>query len=312
MKRTTKSILITALCIFCAGALLTVTCLVVSLATKTDLYGDATREYDYSPFQLSFSELFELAGASNGAFSELFLDMQACHVRVEKTDGASRIEFENTDRNNLVFTEDYGILTVSEKQAVNRYGLEVSGQSISFDGFRHLFRYQSIGAAPDICIYLGAADQPTSLRLNATLGAIELTDVALDGGITLSLSYGNVTLDRCTGADGALSVRVSCGSIECRDSSFPASTLQTSCGSVLCLNMKGDVTANSMVGNISYSCAEGEIPTLRATTTLGRVTPSEKSGSQLTLSPLGATCNVLLTTTVGNVNLTNFSIDTIE
>lgn len=138
MKKNTISMLITALILFAAGFLLTVITLIYTSISKIDIYpGQSKTKPEIGSTVKTFGDM---GYAQGDLLRKIELTSLVGSVDVLPTDGESRVEFENTDLNNLDTSFADGVLTVTESQPVGFMGLEVSAEHFGFNGLRQIFR----------------------------------------------------------------------------------------------------------------------------------------------------------------------------
>lgn len=307
MKKSTKSLLLTALIMFCVGVLLTTVCFCVAYSTKVDVFQENEREFNVGSVSYSLEEMLDLSDAfSADTLQHLSLQMQAADLVFCGTDGETHIEFYNVDQNNLHFSFSAGTLNISEEKEMNRFGFQVKDGEVSFDGLRHLFHRPSTTPTPRVIVYWNPANELSTVRLNATVGSVTVEELPKNASLFSALTYGNISASNLNAPDGAVELRTTVGALSLTDSSFSTAALHTSVGSVSVSAGGGALDASTVVGSLSYIC-NANIADCRvnATTTFGTVTDFDRAscGAQYYLASETELLSAKLTATVGNIDL---------
>ena len=277
MNRKTKRLLIGALIVFALGSLITLGSYIFAVASDLDIYGNSDRSYDFASYTLTLADLKSVSNAGDQEIAQLQINTQASNVRVVRTDGISQIEFHRIDQNNLVFDFTSGILSISEPNSVNYYGLTVENGSFSFHGLRHLFHQAGFQTGREIVIRWNPADPLKSLHLNSTVGDVTVEDVEFSGDLTIASTVGHVRVKNSVSPNADLVVRLSVGNIDYADSEFSMAALNTTVGEIRAARIDGSMSAETVVGRISLRSDRPLTSfSIRATTTVGSVHVPEK------------------------------------
>lgn len=311
MKRSTKSTLIAALIVFTLGVLLATVSFVVALSLEVDIYDDEGRNYNFASTHYTLSDLRTQGGLSESqSISELNVDLQVAHVRLQLTDGETQIELHNADLENLSIGYHTGVLTLEETNAVNRFGFAIDQGEISFGGLRHLFHSVSNRPLAEIVILWNPVDEISAFRLGLTCGTISVDGLPDTAALHTSLTFGSVDIRNCTAPEQTATASVTAGSITSENNLFSALACKATCATFSLLHTDCAVNANVAFGRIRcVTSSENANCLLRANTTFGSVflPNGENVGSQYNSPAQNTAYTAQLTLTVGNVFLENSS-----
>ena len=272
MNKKTKRFLVSALIIFAVGSLIALGSYIFAVASDLDIYGNSERTYDFDSFTLTLDELKSQTNTGDQDIVQLQINTQAANVRVLRTDGVSQIEFHRMDRNNLILDFNAGILSVTEPNSVNYYGLTVENGSFSFHGLRHLFHQAGFQTGHQIVVLLNPNDTLSALHLNSTAGNVLVDGVDIAADLTIASTAGNIKVLNSNSPGADLVVRLSAGKIDYRDSTFSIAALNVTAGQIEAERFGGSLSAEAVAGRIRV-CADKDLESysIRAVTSLGNV-----------------------------------------
>lgn len=305
MKHSTKTTLWAALVLFVSGVLLTTVCLIVSVATEADLFGNNSREYNFKTEQYAIHELLSTCGANEtDTITEFSFTLNTADLKIVPTGGESHLELVDINLSDYTFSYSGGTFSLTEAKPVNRFGFYIENNSISFGGLRHLFHKPATKALPQIILHWNKADTLSAVRANLTVGTINAEALPENAGLFISLTYGNTVLQNCRSENRALDVRTTIGDITLEDCAFETAALNTTCGtvSISSANCK-NLQANTVVGTILVN-TEKTPSQIHANTTLGTITlPNGSSVGTSYNRKNDSDSSAHLTVTVGDIHL---------
>ena len=200
MKKTTRSLLISALILFCSGLLLALCTSLYAKIAKIEVLDVEKKARTIETKTITIDDILALSPESNYVkqlsqtkFSRIDLtsfvgDVVLC-VGGENTE----VIFDKANTNNLSYAVVEDTLTVSEVDPVGFMGFYMDRGGVSFKGLRHMFSPgNATNSKKTITIKVPASLALTQVDVYSSIG-----DVTIDGisAFTINVESGNGTID---------------------------------------------------------------------------------------------------------------------
>lgn len=308
MKKNTISMLITALILFAAGFLLTVITLIYTSISKIDIYpGQSKTKPEIGNTVKTFGDM---GYAQGDLLRKIELTSLVGSVDVLPTDGESRVEFENTDLNNLDTSFADGVLTVTESQPVGFMGLEVSAEHFGFNGLRQIFRWSNNAkTSKKITLYLNPNDFSTVLNVTSKVGDVKVRDIDCSEMYIVS-AVGDITVDGCN-LTSALNVKGDKADVFVRDCHYMQAAVNVTIGDVWALVTEHKTNLQTMLGSVTVITRNTKDDyQLRLSTTIGSISPFTFENDKKEFSLYSSSGSSLWCQTVlGSIKLREFDAE---
>lgn len=308
MKKTTKSMLTTALILVAAGLILTVGSFIFCIAGGVDIYGDAERKFDFRTFSLDMPALRAETGAAQKTISGISISAQVGDIEVRPTDGETHFEFYNVDRENLHCSYDTGVLTIAEENEVTYFGLSVNNEGFSFRGLRYLFSANNFSGARRIVLFWNQSEAMPPLYVKTVVGNLKINGIRCSANLTAEVTTGGIVVNNCSSPSGTLRANTSVGTVSVRQNEFALTSLYTTCGSLHAGVLGQKTVLESVLGSATVELLLPEDQyNIRCTTSLGYVYPPDGAsvGSEYTSSLTEGQNSITATAIVGSVRVKN-------
>lgn len=282
MRKTTKSLLLTSLFLFCAGVILTLGSFIFVKITNVDPYGVEHNPKLIEDKDVSLSEILSLSPSSNYVkklslteFTKLDILNFIGEVNICTTTEETYLSLKNVDVNNLAYEIIGDTLSVKEIDPVGFFGLYFSVDGFSFKGLRQIFGSGiTTNSGKVITLYLNENTRLHQITADSKNGNVNLNGVYAES-IQITDTNGNISLqsltcetskitltgDRCSvfvtdSQFSILNTSIKFGGITAKllDGSVQSIVLDTLCGSVDVLTdaptAHYKLTLSTMVGSI--------------------------------------------------------------
>jgi len=184
MKHSTRSMLRTAIILFAAGLILTISCYIYAAANDIDVYGTSSVKAQYVSYREEISEVLSRSPEASKNlyddenypyFTSIEASSQVGNIEIVATEGETYIEYHDVDVNNLHCLITGDTLVIKEMHPVSFMGISVKNDGIAFDGLRQIFnKNSSVDSDRKITIHLNSSIQYDTLTVNANIGDIRI------------------------------------------------------------------------------------------------------------------------------------------
>ena len=214
MKKNTKSMLISALILFCAGLILALGSALFVKIRGIDLYGVPYVSSLRENSELSLSSILAHSPESNfmkklakKEYARVSVDTFAGNVEITSTDGPTKIILEDANTTNLNIQVIGETLTIEEVNSVGFMGIFMDRDGFSFKGLRQLFGSGNSAAFDQkIKIELSKDIPIDQLDVNTKSGNVVLSNLETEL-VNVSVAIGNVNINSLTTSQGKLNVK---------------------------------------------------------------------------------------------------------
>ncbi|MEA4831520.1 MAG: DUF4097 family beta strand repeat-containing protein [Oscillospiraceae bacterium] len=324
MRHSTKSMLKSALVLFCTGLIITTSCYIYAAANGIDVYGSSSLRPIYDSYSETIDEILarspDAAKNANPSdsyppFSAIEVFSQVGDIAIKKTNSASYIEYENVDKNNLKCIIEGDKLSVSEINPVMFMGVSVKKDGIAFDGLRQIFnRKATFNPNRKITLYINEAKPFLSVSVKANIGDIEMDGISAYK-IELNLSYGTAKVHNTTVIPGTnesiIRINGDIASIEFSDNSYPICDISVISGNIHASVSESKSNFETTLGTISVvTSSELSDYTVRMSTNYGDVKiQGKKVTDKNEYNHQGATASsIWIKAGAGNISVSSQSV----
>lgn len=249
MKKTTKSMLISALILVCFGLLLALGSALFVKIKGIDPFGvpEVTKLSENKT--LTLSEILADSPESNymkklskKEYLRVAVTTFAGDVEIRFVSGESYVELVDANTSNLRIEVIGETLTVEEIDSVGIMGIFLDKDGLSFKGLRQLFGHgNSASTNQKIRIYLSDAIAVDQINVSSTVGDLGIYDVKTEK-LNVNKSFGNTTVDTMVG--GRLDLKGSFGNVTVKNLQNVATSVAIRFG-----NIKADINSESGVSS---------------------------------------------------------------
>ncbi len=287
MKKNTRSLLTTALILFCAGFLLTIGSLIYATITKVEVYDVEKKDRVIETRSLTIDDVLKNSPDSNyikqlSSTKYTRIDLTSFTGDVVFSVGGQQTEItlEEANTNNLKYYVEGDALIIKDVDPVGFMGFYIDGSGISFKGLRHIFRPgNAFNSDKTITVKI-----PEGLTLDLIDVRSSVGDITLDGvsasSINVDSGKGLVTLKNLSNPNAKISVKGNFSDIEMEENLYFNCSATTHFGSIsasLVEDAKASTILDLWYGNIDL---ETVLPTslykLSITTANGYVKHNEE------------------------------------
>ncbi len=241
MKKTSKSLLITALILFCAGLLLALGSALFVKIKGIDAFGTTYHAPNIETKNQSINEV--LASSPNAnyvkklspkAFTRIFLSTFAGNLEICR-DTETYVELINADTNNLTVEIIGDTFTVKEINPTSFMGIFIDENGFSFKGLRHAFgKNNSLNANKRIILHIAEDLFPEQIHVVSQYGDISFWGISANE-ISVESKTGSVFFGDLKNQSTKLSVKGNLTDITVQNCIYGSCTLNTKIGSIFCL-----------------------------------------------------------------------------
>ncbi len=271
MKKTTNSMLISALILFCTGLLLTLITAIYTTAAGVDIFSGTGSS---NPNVRDYSKTFaDMGYTQNDTIKKIDFSFLVGDVEVLSTQEESRVEFYQTDINNIVCKFENDTITIKETNSVGFMGFEINEKGVGFNGLRQLFR--SVGNASmerKVVLYLNPQDFNGVLNVNCVVGNILCRDLTCSELYTKSTAA-NVTVLNSR-VNTALNVQGMIGDVFIRENEFLQCRVNVTNGKIYAYVDENKCNFETTLGDIFILTEQSSTDyQLRLSNTTGAIRP---------------------------------------
>ena len=305
MKKTTISMLITALILFCSGLLLTLGTLIYTTAASVDIYpGQSMEPSNFRDFTKSFADL---GYTRENPVKRIEISTLVGDVQVIPTNGESKAEFKDADINNITCKMEGSTLVVRENNAVGFMGVQVSNQGFSFNGLRQIF-HSAGNASPShkLILHLNPLEFNGVLTIKNAVGTISVQNIAC-AEMSVSADYGKIFLADCNLVT-TLDANGNMAELVLRNNTCQQLNANVTLGNIYALVNENKVNLKASMGNITVLTQKDQSNyQLRLFNTIGSIRPYDIENNKNEFSLFSESDNsIWVNTMLGNITVSKF------
>ncbi len=308
MKKTTKSLLITALILLCAGLLLALSSALFTKVMGIDPYGVEQKAKVIETKSISLDDILSVSQESNFVkklstkeFSKIDVLSFAGNVVICSDPGETRIQLDHANTNNLSWEIVGETLMIKEEDPVGFLGFYIDENGFSFQGLRHIFGPgNSANSGKTVTVYLSSKIKLDQVNVHSTIG-----DVTVDGvfseNLSISASTGNVCVKNLQSENGKISIEGNVVDVLLENNAYSNCTVSTRIGSIKAGIPKGDNQSTVLdvwMGNVNLNT---DLPTsyykLSFSTMFGTITRNGQTAGK-SLSDSSSTASRISSTII--------------
>ncbi len=267
MKRTTKSILITALILLCAGLLLALSSSLFVKIKGINPYGVEKKYQSIEDKTISLTQLLAdspesnfVKKLSNKEFLRIDLTSFAGDVIIRSAQ-QTEIELKKADVNNISCKIVGETLVIKEVDPVGFMGIYIDKDGFSFKGLRHMFGLgNTTNAEKTVILNLAEGYKVDQIDINSKIGDVVLDGIDADV-LNVSSFIGDVEFKNLKSSESKISVKGNITNVECENSAYNSLSVNTKWGDleIHVPNLKNLSTVlESWIGHVDV---ETDIPT---------------------------------------------------
>ncbi len=288
MKKTTRSLLISALILFCTGLLLAFGTSLYAKISKIEVYDVAKKARTIETLSIDIDEILKHSPESNFVkqvsqtkFSRIDLSSFVGDVVICVGKDDTELILDEANTNNISYSVIGDTLTVGEVDPVGFMGFYMDKGGISFKGLRHMFNPgNATNGGKTITIKVPASLALTQVDVYSNIG-----DVTIDGisvaTLNVQVGNGNLSLKNLANADGKINIKGNFVDVEMEKNLYSNCAISTRFGNIetkLLENSNASTILDLWCGNIDVETAH---PTtyykLSISTTMGSITRNSKN-----------------------------------
>ena len=315
MKKNTKSMLISALILFCAGLILALGSALFVKIRGIDLYGTPSVSTLREDMEYTLNDILSHSPDSNymkklakQEYARVSVSTYFAEVKIVSTDGPTKVVLEDANTTNLKIQVIGETLTIEEIDPVGIAGIFIDDDGFSFKGLRQLFGHGNSAATEQkIKLYLSNDISIDQLDVVSKAGNTQISALTSER-VNIETTFGNILVDSLSTKHGKLNIKGSISNVELKNLTNVTATVTTKIGNIAAEIGGVDAEFNTILetffGNVSVTT---EDPTtfykLGLTTKLGEITRNGKSnGTSLSDSSTTAK-RITASTILGNISL---------
>lgn len=313
MKKTTKSLLVTALILFCAGLLLALSASLFVKIKGIDPFGVEQKTKVIEDKKISLTEI--LAASPDSNFMKklskrefLRVDLTSFAGEIEVIKGSEiSLEFKEANTSNLSYQIIGETLHIKEVDPVGFMGLYIDENGFSFKGLRQLFGPgNSANSGKRIILTLPEDYIIDKIDIKNTVGDIYLGFIQAKE-INIDSYCGQVILEGLANDDSRINVKGNATGVTARGCKYNSLNVSTKIGSLF-VHVPSEKNAStildSWIGSVTARC---DVPTkaykLSLSTYLGAVTRNGKTCGKSLTTAADSSARISSTLFVGNIDL---------
>lgn len=269
MKKTTRSLLISALILFCTGLLVAIGTTLYAKIAKIEVYDIKEKARTIENLSVTIDEILSHSPESNyvkqvsqSKFTRIDLSSYAGNVVLKVEDGDPTLVLDKTNTNNLTYSVVGDTLVVSEVDPVGFMGFYMDKGGISFKGLRHTFHPgNAVNGEKTITIKVPATFPLTQVDIFSAFGDVTIDGVSVST-LNVEADCGNVNVKNLTNPDGKVSIEGNFTDVEMDKNHYSNCVISTHFG-----NIKTSLLENTNASTIlDLWCGKTEVKTAPPTT----------------------------------------------
>ncbi len=262
MKKTTKSLLVSALILFCAGLLLSLCSALFVTIKGIDPYGVEQYAKVIENKTVSLSDILAVSPDSNymkklskKEFLRVDLHSYTGNLIIRSANETS-LELINTNTANLSYEIKGETLVVKEIHPVGFMGIYIDENGFSFKGLRQIFGSgNSANSGKTVILNLASDFQVDQIDVSSNIGNVQFEGISC-AAINVKSSYGDVLLKDLKNSESKINITGDVTSVNLSDSAYVSCNVSTKFGNINIAvpgNSKQSTVLDSWVGNVSVN-----------------------------------------------------------
>lgn len=315
MKRTTKSLLVSAVVLLFAGLLLALCSSMYVKMHGIDAFGIASVEPMIENKTLSLADI--LADSKESDYNNKLSELPFTKVDVISYAGdvivrsgkETSVELQHADTNNLSLSVVGNTLTVREMEPVGFLGVFADESGFSFKGLRQIFGPgNTLNTEKVIIVTIGEDVALESLTVLSTLGDVTI-DKASAEAVNVESNTGNVCLINMANSEASISVKGNFTGITLENCLYDACNLSTKIGKIYAVlndttltDLTKSIVLDSWMGDVSvYTHVPVDAYKLSISTAFGAVSKNGEALGKECKNHSISGCRISSTVYLGNV-----------
>lgn len=293
MKKTTKSLLITAAILFGLGLLITLSATLFTTIQGIDAFGMERKLSTIENKTVSLDEI--LSNSPNASFSKgqaetefkkVDLRSFAGDLKIVPSDGETRLQLDHTNTANLSYEIVGETLIIKELDAVGISGIYIDDDGFSFKGMRQLFGPgNSANTGKTVTLFLAMDVKLESIQIRSKIGSVDVDGVFSDQ-LNIECFSGSIDVKNLRNPDGRIKIDGNLVQVNLVNNVYSGCNVSTRIGSIhatLPENQHVSTVLDAWLGDVQIQTKQ---PTndykLNLTTMLGKITKDGESfGKQI-------------------------------
>ncbi len=288
MKKTTKSMLVSALILFLFGVVLALSAALFVKIRGIDAYGMKHPDQATENKDVTLGELLELSENSNYVkkltdkeFVKISLQIFSGDVILQSGNETS-LDFTNADTSNLTYEIIGETLTVSEINPVGFMGVYIDQEGYSFKGLRQIFGGgNTINTQKTVVLTIDSKVKLENVQIQCGIGAVTVDGIN-SSNFDIRSQSGDITVKNLENSDSKLSINGNTSNVLLSNSIYSACSISTKLGAIsvkIPSELCKSTVVSTWVGNVDIT---SDVPTsafkLTLDSTIGSV---YKNGEKL-------------------------------
>ena len=313
MKKTTKSLLITSLILFCSGLLLALSSALFVKLKGIDAYGVAPVEKTIETKTLSLDDILEASPEcnfinklSNKEFLRVDIGSFTGKVIVRSAEETS-VELFDANTSNLSCKIVGETLTICENAPVGIMGLFIDNNGFSFKGLRQIFGPGNSANRDKVVILNLAEDFPVDrITIKSHLGDVDIYGISADE-INVSSFAGDVSFGDLSNENAKITLKSDFGDVNLKNSEYASCSLNLKFGDISAQILDEEnvsTVLEAWLGNIKI---ETIVPTesfkLTLSTTLGGIRKNGENIGKSVRESTDSTSRITASTMMGDISV---------
>lgn len=239
MKKTTRSLLITSLILFCAGLLLALSASLYSIITHKKIFDVEKKEKNIETVTIGIDEILGHSPDSN--FVKKLSDKHFTQIdftnfvgNVEIRGGAEKTELilQKANTNNLNYEITGGTLKIEEVDPVGFCGIYIGKDGVTFKGLRHIFSPGNpVNSKKSIILKLAKDTAVNEININSYIGRVLCENINTDS-LNIQSTIGEVKLKGLENPNGKINVTGNTTDISLINNRYSSCAVNTKFGNI--------------------------------------------------------------------------------
>ena len=201
MKKTTKSLLTTALILVVAGLILSLGSFIYAKICGIDIYGVEKKAHKPETRDFTLAKILEDSPESDFAkkltsteFTKVDLLSFVGKVEIVPTDGETHVTLTDATLDNITVQVTGSTLTIAEKDEVGFLGVYIGDKGFSYKGLRQIFGPgNSADTGKVMTLYLNRETVPEEISVRSSIGDISVSGIDVQN-LTMHSFLGKMTV----------------------------------------------------------------------------------------------------------------------
>ena len=287
MKKTTRSLLITALILFCTGLLLSLSASLYAIITHQKIFDVEKKDKNIESITVGIDDILSHSPNSNfvkklsdSHFTQIDVTSFAGNVKI--CTGAEKTELilKKANTSNLNYEIVGGTLKIEEVDPVGFCGIYIGKDGLTFKGLRHIFSPgNAINSRKTIILNLAKDTPLAELNISSYMGNVICEKISAEK-IDIHSTIGDIRLKDLANESAKITISGSLTDIDLENNAYSSCSVNTKFGDI-------DVDLKDQVGQstiLDLWCGDVDMETalpttyykLSISTTLGSIERNDK------------------------------------